>query len=456
MNTELWEKIEAFNLDCPLAEYGFSTRLAAENAWTKNFTQKAIQEYKKFMYLAAMSDTMVSPSEIVDVVWHQHLVFTQSYTAFCEILGKSIHHFPSLHSKEDYSRFKLAKERTARLYNENFGALPPQFWEYDTMFDALALPKMRYKIRGVVIVAILAFLFLISPFYYLLRPLYIHIDNPWFLNGYVLLLAIAIAALEIYNRRYLAKAVKSLKDLTFVNDLSPAELVYMEKGSLLPVVHGYVNQLIRSGKITVAESKLFANDYSAPKNIENYTVLESVKALDGSAYPAVAWRIEHSSVFTNIQNCMNALKKYFTKSKLFGKLFYVNLAVLLLVLMLCTVRLFTGMMRDKAVEYVFVVLVISTMVTYMFLSRLTDTGFSKAITALYKKEIVPAIETNQDWEWQYFIMGTAMLLPGFNYMAGRADEAAKSSSSGSGCGGGGCGGGGSCGGGGGCGGCGGD
>ena len=78
MNHELWNKISEYNFDEPMSEYGFSTRLANENFWTKDFTEKAIAEYKKFMYLAATSDLMVSPSEIIDVVWHQHLIFTQS------------------------------------------------------------------------------------------------------------------------------------------------------------------------------------------------------------------------------------------------------------------------------------------------------------------------------------------------------------------------------------------
>ena len=53
MNTELWNKIIDYDFDSPMREYGFSTRLANENYWTKNFTKKAILEYKKFMYLAA-------------------------------------------------------------------------------------------------------------------------------------------------------------------------------------------------------------------------------------------------------------------------------------------------------------------------------------------------------------------------------------------------------------------
>lgn len=107
-----WQSVLAYDLDKPASEYGFSTLLAKENYWTKKFTESAIIEYKKFMYLAATSDLMVLPSEIVDIVWHQHLVFTQSYQEFCNILGKPIQHVPSTHNKVDFEKFKAARPAT--------------------------------------------------------------------------------------------------------------------------------------------------------------------------------------------------------------------------------------------------------------------------------------------------------------------------------------------------------
>src|SRR4051812_15175369 len=64
MQTALWKKVLAHDFDQPLTSFGFSTRVARENFWTRNFTSKAIIEYKKFMFLAATSDMMVSPSPI--------------------------------------------------------------------------------------------------------------------------------------------------------------------------------------------------------------------------------------------------------------------------------------------------------------------------------------------------------------------------------------------------------
>jgi hypothetical protein len=57
MNTELWNKILAFDFDSPPGEYSFSIRLANENYWTTNFAKQAILEYKKFMYLAVIQNS---------------------------------------------------------------------------------------------------------------------------------------------------------------------------------------------------------------------------------------------------------------------------------------------------------------------------------------------------------------------------------------------------------------
>ena len=180
MNHELWQIILAYNLDDPPTEYSFSVRLATENYWTSDYTDRVVLEYKKFMYLAATSDRMVSPSEVVDSVWHQHLVFTQSYQSFCERLGKPIQHIPSTHSRAETEKFKKAKEHTRKLYNENFGEPPHDIWECASMYDSLNLPKAKWKIRSFIIGGILAFALLIVPFYYLLEPLYRHIPNPDF------------------------------------------------------------------------------------------------------------------------------------------------------------------------------------------------------------------------------------------------------------------------------------
>ncbi len=83
------------------------------------------------------------------------------------------------------------------------------------------------------------------------------------------------------------------------------------------------------------------------------------------------------------------------------------------------------------------------------------------IPNLYRKEILPAKEIENNWQWSYFLSGTATLMPAFIPLVNHIDRNSKNNN-GSACGGGcgsglgasGCGG--SCGGGCGGGGCGGD
>ena len=198
-NKTLWQSILEYDLDNPPTEYSFSIRLATENFWTSDFTDRAILEYKKFMYLAATSDRMVSPSEIVDAVWHQHLVFTQSYQDFCTRLGKPIQHVPSTHSREEADRFKKAREHTRKLYAENFGDPPHDIWECTSMYDSLNLPKAEWKIRSAILAAVLTFFVLLVPCYSLLEPLYRKIPNPDFLIGWTIVTGIAFLLLYTFS-----------------------------------------------------------------------------------------------------------------------------------------------------------------------------------------------------------------------------------------------------------------
>ncbi|WP_407480717.1 glycine-rich domain-containing protein [Elizabethkingia meningoseptica] len=93
----LWNRIMGFSLDAPDAEYPFSKKLAKEENWSPDFTKKAIEEYKKFIYLCCIFPNGASPSKIVDKVWHMHLIYTWSYwEEFCPvILKRNIHHHPS-------------------------------------------------------------------------------------------------------------------------------------------------------------------------------------------------------------------------------------------------------------------------------------------------------------------------------------------------------------------------
>lgn len=124
---EVYRQVKQFSLDDPDAILPFSKKLAKENGWTAQYTQRVIDEYKKFMVLAVVAAHPVTPSEQVDQVWHLHLTYTHSYwDKFCaETLQKSLHHCPTLGGIREYEKFYQWYSKTLISYEKFFNQPPP-------------------------------------------------------------------------------------------------------------------------------------------------------------------------------------------------------------------------------------------------------------------------------------------------------------------------------------------
>ena len=130
MTTEqaaIWQHLRDFQLDDPQAGFRFSDRLERENGWLYHYCLRAIEEYKRFIFLARFAGHPVTPSDEVDQVWHLHLLYTRSYwKEMCEgILGADIHHGPTK-GREQRDDFKDYYTRTLDAYADFFGARPPE------------------------------------------------------------------------------------------------------------------------------------------------------------------------------------------------------------------------------------------------------------------------------------------------------------------------------------------
>lgn len=411
MDTKLWSKVLDFDLDEPLSEYCFSVRLAKENFWTKNFTEKAITEYKKFMYLAATSEFMVSPSEVVDIVWHQHLIFTKSYSSFCKLLGKEIQHIPSTHNREEFVKFNQAKERTKKLYSAAFGEQPQEIWGYSGMYKALNLPKATLKIKSFIIAGISIFIALIVPFYLLLKPLYIHINSSVFLTAYLSSVLLVLIILDFYNRAFLKKLMETFSRNSFIFHLTPLELVYLKTQNLSSVINGNLSQLVDKGNIKVSgPNSLKKSTNAKSRTVEEYTIIETLQKTGTIEYPKLSNQLCQKPVFTNIAGSMDAFKKYFIKSKAFGKLFCLNFILLNLLLMLGFVRLSLGFMRDKPIIFIAAIVIILVILIIVYLMVYLPNFICKhTIPDVYRNEILPVAENKNHWEWQYFLYDTEVI-----------------------------------------------
>ncbi len=126
-NPELMLRLDRFEIgagDCALP---FAARLARENGWRHDYAECVIAEYKRFIYLVAVGDRELTPSDQVDQTWHLHLLYTRSYWKhLCgELLGRELHHVPTQGGAAERTRFAAQYRETLAFYESELGQPPP-------------------------------------------------------------------------------------------------------------------------------------------------------------------------------------------------------------------------------------------------------------------------------------------------------------------------------------------
>ncbi|MCI5048564.1 MAG: hypothetical protein MRY59_13770 [Aquisalinus sp.] len=125
-NPELWTKISTLPFEQDAVPFGFARRLARDNCWSHDFAHRVVEEYRRFAYLAVVTDHEVTPSDEVDQVWHLHMTYTRHYWGpFQEVLGRPLHHGPTQGTASDKQRFDDNYASTLTSYAHEFGEAPP-------------------------------------------------------------------------------------------------------------------------------------------------------------------------------------------------------------------------------------------------------------------------------------------------------------------------------------------
>jgi hypothetical protein len=149
--TNMWDKITEMFGAVDASTKAFANKISRKYECSTSYAVKAINEYKKFLYLAVISDFHVTPSQAIDKVWHEHILFTQGYSIFCkEIIEYNLNHHPELISlQSETERFHAQYLSTIKLYIEEFGKFPPtNIWnitKYDQEKVVEDLLKARQK-----------------------------------------------------------------------------------------------------------------------------------------------------------------------------------------------------------------------------------------------------------------------------------------------------------------------
>jgi hypothetical protein len=110
-------KVEAADLSC------VESKLLQDKRMSPSEVRSALLEFKRFMALVALGIkplAMIGPR--VDEVWHQFILFTKQYRAFCaQTLGRFVNHQPNTQKTPVPS---VAWQNFIRGYREHFGDLP--------------------------------------------------------------------------------------------------------------------------------------------------------------------------------------------------------------------------------------------------------------------------------------------------------------------------------------------
>ena len=123
----LHPKVETLNLA------RFSWKILNDENRSPDITPETVKisekEYRRFLTLKAENpDVRLTPTPLMDLFWHAHILDTMSYARDCEeILGRFMHHVPNFgpHQKPGIS---FDDDRSwkdmCRLYKERFGEEP--------------------------------------------------------------------------------------------------------------------------------------------------------------------------------------------------------------------------------------------------------------------------------------------------------------------------------------------
>lgn len=125
----LWQRLREYRFGGDEAE-AFLDRVAHALSCDRAGAEAALEEYRRFCFLAVAADHPVTPSVRIDQVWHAHLTDTRDYwMRFCpQALRRDLHHAPSLGGQTEDARHQEQYRQTLASYERFFDQPPPLLW----------------------------------------------------------------------------------------------------------------------------------------------------------------------------------------------------------------------------------------------------------------------------------------------------------------------------------------
>jgi hypothetical protein len=346
----LWAKVQQFTFDDGTAVTTFSGKLASKQKWSLQFTQRAIEEYRRFMLICCVSANGAAPSQIVDEVWHLHLTYTQPYWIdFCRnTLGKDIHHHPSAGgTQEDHRHFSWYKE-TIQLYRFIFGTDPPEdIWPLPKVIvpEPAEPPFGRNNKYLAAVFLLLCFPFLFTGYAY--GKVF-----PFYLTGPQFLWFFPIYAVSLLSCHYLYLAskkgqVEAITAAYIPVDVTPFQMAFFVYGKHRAMQTALID-LIKRGLLLSDEKQVFEvkkDGYIPDPEEKNPLMFGYGQEKDGTKLPYsdIEQRWYDASTFSNPS--LLALDAFAHRIRSFA------LALSMALFVIPAMRLVQGLIHDKPVVF---------------------------------------------------------------------------------------------------------
>jgi hypothetical protein len=376
----LWNNIQQFVLDEPNTTITFSKKLARQQNWSPAYTERVIEEYRKFIFLCCISPKGASPSKPVDEAWHLHLTYTQSYwNEFCKkTLGKELHHYPSSGGSQEDHKHATWYGDTLNVYEEVFGEQPPpdiwpqpvkQLQPAEQSWTVLEQPYRIGKELMIIVALLLLLPFVIN---YFLTGLAFPFDlkGPQFLLFFAILGVTSLIAHSLLLRDK-SMSIKKLVEGWSMGEMTIFQLTHIvygkERALQTCLVDLYRRNLVSvndDGKIVVHPGR-----YQAPAKEENPLIPALLIMADGSSVDydtiTIDWykkqSFEHAST-EKLFRLIDQKKSYFKK----------NLAIII-VIFIGLARMLQGVINDRPVGFlaleIIAVIVVAGIISYIFSSN---------------------------------------------------------------------------------------
>jgi hypothetical protein len=105
-------------------------RLEERLGMTNAEAREKFADLKRFLYLCAVSAESLAPTEQIDEVWHNFMLYSEDYARFCDTLcGGMIHHRPWNKAEVAASDWSIV-QRTRQLAEATYGAELSANWDY--------------------------------------------------------------------------------------------------------------------------------------------------------------------------------------------------------------------------------------------------------------------------------------------------------------------------------------